>query len=236
MAKNSPQRRNAIYEKAKQDRPAIVSPMSLEMWWRVKQKVLRKSWLVWKCEFIQGGLLTGQPDGVTSWWEQTAGSQIWGSATQRLLFQWAHISIFTRPSTSRLLTRAFWGDVFSTLLCVQPWWANNECVWTSVSSHIYCTRVNQRSNDNLLSHNPWSYPNPEAEWSPPEGRVSHWLIESQPHAHARLWIGSRCCKMCRFSDWEKIPILPVAVCNHDCAFCNNRTICCWLQQRGVLQM
>ena len=45
-----------------------------------------------------------------------------------------------------------------------------------------------------------------------------------------------CCKICRFSDWEKIPILPVAVCNHDCAFCNNRTICCWLQQRPVLQM
>ena len=111
MAKNSPQRRNAIYEKAKQDRPAIVSPMSLEIWWHEKQKVLNKSWFVWKCEFIQAGLLTGQPDGVTSWSEQTAGSQVWGSATQRLLFQWAHISIFTRPSTSRLLTRAFFGAV-----------------------------------------------------------------------------------------------------------------------------
>ena len=54
---------------------------------------------------------SGQPDGVTSWSEQTAGSQVWGSATQRLLFQWAHISIFTRPSTSRLLTRAFFGAV-----------------------------------------------------------------------------------------------------------------------------
>ena len=53
MAKNGPQRRNAIYEKAKQDRPAIVSPMSPEIWRREKQKVLRKSWFVWKCEFIQ---------------------------------------------------------------------------------------------------------------------------------------------------------------------------------------
>ena len=102
MAKKSTQRRNAIYEKAKQGRPAIVSLMSLEIGWHVKQKVLRKSWFVWKCEFIQE---------VTSWSEQTAGSHVWGSATQRLLFQWAHISIFTRLSTSRLLTRAFFGAV-----------------------------------------------------------------------------------------------------------------------------
>ena len=176
MAKNSPQRRNAIYEKAKQDRPAIVSTMSLEIWRREKQKVLRKSWLVWKCEFIQGGLLRSawRSDKLVraDCWEPSLRFGHPAAAFSMSSHLHFHSAIHL-PSPDPGL---FWGGVFSTLLCVQPWWANNECVWTSVSSHIYCTRFNQRSNDNLLSHNPWSYPNPEAEWSPPGG--GWWVIDS----------------------------------------------------------